>query len=288
MVVRKSYAGIDLHSLNELAYLTFEDAGPIPTRVASVRALVKRGRAIELCGRRECQGWTRSSKTIFTSDPTTGRPILVYRVFLTDAHIPIRLVYVLAGQLAGEDHVREPIRLDEKNLAIYREVRSAIIAARNHAARADVSRRKMLMDRAGFEARRQYAKMKKIDPTVLDEIIRLGEIADGTAARKALVNSPAKQAARDRNNAMLQVVDQQIALGVNQALIQAAKGRQGRLTDISLTTRRPSLDFPRRPSFSGAAWDTRWTKRAFSSTAPASSPCVTGTNRNRPGDNGVM
>jgi hypothetical protein len=102
----------------------------------------------------------------------------------------------------------QPTPLDDEKRETYKSFRKAMAAAKAKANRADLSVRKAVLDRQTDEAFRIVGKQRNLMLGEVEDVVRLGEVDDGRAARRA--DAVVKANLRARNEMMLNALGVQL------------------------------------------------------------------------------
>jgi hypothetical protein len=214
--IARSYVSVDLTGLNFLAYLTYYDTGTLASRKAAVEALAKEGMVI---------GLENSTKAIIQgvatdTDPTSKRDVMMYRARLLEGPSADRVVYFFESQIEGPiEDVEPPAPFDAEKREVYRLYRKAIAAAKVKAAQVHVSIRKGVLDREMAENTRVLAKQQGFLMGEMEEVVRLGEIDDGRADKRA--RTAVRADLRARNEMMLNALSIQLNAQIASVLQRA-------------------------------------------------------------------
>lgn len=126
----------------------------------------------------------------------------------------------------------------EREAEIYKTTRSAIIAAKGRAASKDLSVRKAAIARAESGTKASMAKKFEIKVADLEQILRRGELADGTAAKKeaaagkAMAKAQAQANNQAINEAMIKEMSKTPRTATQQAEAELAASRANRGANI--------------------------------------------------------
>jgi hypothetical protein len=222
VTILPSVAATYIPSLNRFAQLASQDPNSPDAPGPRIKALNDQGKLIQI------DAPTRVViqaifKGVPSADPKAGPPTPIYQGRLLDGPSASRMAYFFATQIDGPAKTdRLPGPADVRDAEIYRAARAAKNMAKTKANQASLSIRKAVLARETDKALEGVRLKYNLTSDELNGIIRRGEDGDGTADRRALANNPSRHAAKAQNQAMLGAIDQQIAAGVRQTLIQAA------------------------------------------------------------------